>query len=200
MVSAIWGVFVWKEFPSAATNARKLTPLMCGFFLTGLAAVALATVDSATKGRTAFEDVPYRDLVIGLRFTAGGRCGAAIRRSGGPRAGCPSPSRTSGNTSGIDRSATAFRSPSKACSFSPRPTFDERVKVSGRQPQRLYNLVQSRWGILPYSVPLFSWSATMSSRGADRQISTSVGCLSKEPGKEFRYTSAEISGARFERF
>jgi glucose uptake protein len=46
MVSAIWGVFVWKEFASAPANARKLIPLMFGFFLVGLAAVALAPVIS----------------------------------------------------------------------------------------------------------------------------------------------------------
>ena len=46
MVSAIWGVFIWKEFASAPANARKLIPLMFGFFLVGLAAVALAPVIS----------------------------------------------------------------------------------------------------------------------------------------------------------
>jgi len=46
MVSAIWGVFVWKEFATAPANARKLIPLMFGFFLVGLAAVALAPVIS----------------------------------------------------------------------------------------------------------------------------------------------------------
>jgi len=46
MVSAIWGVFVWKEFANAPANARKLIPLMFFFFLIGLAAVALAPVIS----------------------------------------------------------------------------------------------------------------------------------------------------------
>jgi glucose uptake protein len=46
MVSAIWGVFVWKEFANAPPNARKLIPLMFFFFLIGLAAVALAPVIS----------------------------------------------------------------------------------------------------------------------------------------------------------
>ena len=46
MVSAIWGVFVWKEFAGAPANARKLIPLMFFFFLVGLAAVALAPVIS----------------------------------------------------------------------------------------------------------------------------------------------------------
>ncbi len=44
MVSAIWGVFIWKEFASAPPNARKLIPLMFGFFLVGLGAVAIAPV------------------------------------------------------------------------------------------------------------------------------------------------------------
>jgi glucose uptake protein len=46
MVSAIWGVFVWKEFANAPANARKLIPLMFLFFVVGLAAVALAPVIS----------------------------------------------------------------------------------------------------------------------------------------------------------
>ena len=44
MVSAIWGVFVWKEFAQAPVESRKLIPLMFIFFLTGLASVALAPV------------------------------------------------------------------------------------------------------------------------------------------------------------
>ncbi len=46
MVSAIWGVFVWKEFANAPPSAKKLIPLMFAFFLVGLAAVALAPVIS----------------------------------------------------------------------------------------------------------------------------------------------------------
>ncbi len=44
MISAIWGVFVWKEFATAPASARKLIPLMFAFFLVGLAAVAVAPV------------------------------------------------------------------------------------------------------------------------------------------------------------
>jgi glucose uptake protein len=44
MVSAVWGVFVWKEFAGAPHDARKLIPLMFAFFLVGLGAVALAPV------------------------------------------------------------------------------------------------------------------------------------------------------------
>jgi len=44
MVSAVWGVFVWREFAGAPAGARKLIPLMFVFFLAGLGAVALAPV------------------------------------------------------------------------------------------------------------------------------------------------------------
>lgn len=44
MISAIWGVFVWKEFANAPPSARKLIPLMFVFFLIGLGAVAIAPV------------------------------------------------------------------------------------------------------------------------------------------------------------
>jgi glucose uptake protein len=46
MVSAIWGVFIWKEFASAPPAARRLIPLMFIFFLVGLGAVAVAPVFS----------------------------------------------------------------------------------------------------------------------------------------------------------
>ncbi len=44
MVSALWGVFIWREFATAPSNARKLIPLMFIFFLVGLGAVAIAPV------------------------------------------------------------------------------------------------------------------------------------------------------------
>lgn len=44
MISAIWGVFVWKEFRGADSAARKLLALMFAFFIVGLACVALAPV------------------------------------------------------------------------------------------------------------------------------------------------------------
>jgi len=44
MVSAIWGVFIWKEFAAAPPGARRLIPLMFAFFLVGLGAVAVAPV------------------------------------------------------------------------------------------------------------------------------------------------------------
>ena len=46
MISAIWGVFVWREFSNAPPNARKLIPLMFVFFIVGLSAVAIAPVFS----------------------------------------------------------------------------------------------------------------------------------------------------------
>jgi glucose uptake protein len=42
MVSAIWGVFVWKEFAHAPASARKLIPAMFLFFLLGLGSIAIA--------------------------------------------------------------------------------------------------------------------------------------------------------------
>ena len=44
MVSAIWGVFVWKEFAGAGASAKRLLALMFAFFVAGLACVALAPV------------------------------------------------------------------------------------------------------------------------------------------------------------
>jgi glucose uptake protein len=46
MVSAIWGVFVWREFAHAPVQSRRLIPLMFTFFIAGLAAVAAAPVFS----------------------------------------------------------------------------------------------------------------------------------------------------------
>jgi glucose uptake protein len=42
MVSACWGVFVWKEFAGAPPVAKRLLALMFLFFVLGLTAVALA--------------------------------------------------------------------------------------------------------------------------------------------------------------
>jgi glucose uptake protein len=44
MVSAVWGVFVWKEFAGADASAKRLLVLMFTFFVLGLAGVALAPV------------------------------------------------------------------------------------------------------------------------------------------------------------
>lgn len=42
MVSAIWGVFIWREFAAAPRASRKLIPWMFLFFLAGLGAIAMA--------------------------------------------------------------------------------------------------------------------------------------------------------------
>jgi glucose uptake protein len=44
MVSAIWGVFVWKEFKGAGRDVNLLLALMFLFFVMGLVCVALAPV------------------------------------------------------------------------------------------------------------------------------------------------------------
>jgi glucose uptake protein len=44
MISAIWGVFVWKEFRGAERGVKLLLALMFAFFVAGLAGVALAPV------------------------------------------------------------------------------------------------------------------------------------------------------------
>jgi glucose uptake protein len=42
MVSALWGVFIWREFAGAPREARMLLVLMFVFFILGLGAIALA--------------------------------------------------------------------------------------------------------------------------------------------------------------
>ena len=42
MVSALWGVFIWKEFANAPTASRRLIPAMFIFFLLGLGSIAIA--------------------------------------------------------------------------------------------------------------------------------------------------------------
>jgi glucose uptake protein len=42
MVSAIWGVFIWKEFAHAPASSRKLIPSMFLCFLLGLGSIAIA--------------------------------------------------------------------------------------------------------------------------------------------------------------
>ncbi len=44
MVSAVWGVFVWKEFAGAGRDARRLLALMFACFIIGLGCIALAPV------------------------------------------------------------------------------------------------------------------------------------------------------------
>ena len=42
MVSALWGVFIWKEFSHAPEASRKLIPAMFVLFLIGLGSIAVA--------------------------------------------------------------------------------------------------------------------------------------------------------------
>ena len=42
MISALWGVFIWREFAGAPRSAKILLAFMFVFFLLGLFAVALA--------------------------------------------------------------------------------------------------------------------------------------------------------------
>jgi glucose uptake protein len=44
MISALWGVFVWKEFRGATDRVKLLLALMFLFFLLGLTAIALAPI------------------------------------------------------------------------------------------------------------------------------------------------------------
>jgi glucose uptake protein len=44
MISALWGVFVWKEFKGATTRVKLLLALMFLFFLLGLTSIALAPI------------------------------------------------------------------------------------------------------------------------------------------------------------
>ncbi|MHB8655896.1 MAG: GRP family sugar transporter [Terriglobia bacterium] len=44
MVSAVWGVFVWKEFAGAPPTVRRLLALMFAFFIIGLTCVALGPI------------------------------------------------------------------------------------------------------------------------------------------------------------
>jgi glucose uptake protein len=44
MISALWGVFVWKEFKGASSRVKLLLGLMFLFFVLGLTAIALAPI------------------------------------------------------------------------------------------------------------------------------------------------------------
>jgi glucose uptake protein len=44
MISALWGVFVWKEFRGASKRVRLYLALMFLFFLLGLTSIALSPV------------------------------------------------------------------------------------------------------------------------------------------------------------
>jgi len=42
MISAIWGVFVWREFASSPASAKRLLPYSSLVFVVGLAMIAFA--------------------------------------------------------------------------------------------------------------------------------------------------------------
>ena len=44
MVSAIWGVFIWKEFSNVPNASRRLLPAMFVFFLLGLGSIAISPI------------------------------------------------------------------------------------------------------------------------------------------------------------
>jgi glucose uptake protein len=44
MISAVWGVFAWKEFHGATSELKHLLAVMFALFLLGLASVSLAPV------------------------------------------------------------------------------------------------------------------------------------------------------------
>ena len=44
MISAIWGIFVWKEFHGAGKRVKGLLAIMFVFFILGLSCIALAPV------------------------------------------------------------------------------------------------------------------------------------------------------------
>ncbi len=45
MISAAWGVFVWKEFASAPKSTNKLLTAMFALFIVGLALLVMARLD-----------------------------------------------------------------------------------------------------------------------------------------------------------
>jgi glucose uptake protein len=55
MVSAVWGVFVWKEFASAPQAARRLIPAMFLFFLVGLGSIAIAPLVPSGQNRSSMK-------------------------------------------------------------------------------------------------------------------------------------------------
>jgi glucose uptake protein len=44
MISALWGVFVWKEFRGADSGVTRLLALMFALFVLGLVSISLAPV------------------------------------------------------------------------------------------------------------------------------------------------------------
>jgi glucose uptake protein len=49
MVSALWGLIVWKEFAGARQNVRILLALMLILFVAGLALISIAPLYSSSQ-------------------------------------------------------------------------------------------------------------------------------------------------------
>ena len=52
MISAIWGVFIWREFKGASLQTQRLLALMFLLFAIGLGSIALSPVWSVTQQKT----------------------------------------------------------------------------------------------------------------------------------------------------
>ncbi|MGD0297770.1 MAG: hypothetical protein ABSE86_11695 [Bryobacteraceae bacterium] len=66
MVSALWGVLVWKEFSGARPNVRVLLTLMFVLFLAGLMLVAIAPLYVASSSVLQFFGSPDGEILQGL--------------------------------------------------------------------------------------------------------------------------------------
>ena len=66
MVSALWGVLVWKEFSGARTNVRVLLTLMFVLFLAGLMLVAIAPLYVASSSVLRFFGSLHGEILRGL--------------------------------------------------------------------------------------------------------------------------------------
>ena len=66
MVSALWGVLVWKEFSGARTNVRVLLTLMFVLFLAGLMLVAIAPLYVASSSVLQFFGSLHGEILGGL--------------------------------------------------------------------------------------------------------------------------------------
>ena len=66
MVSALWGVLVWKEFAGARTNVRVLLTLMFILFLAGLMLVAIAPLYVARSSVLWFFGSLHGEILEGL--------------------------------------------------------------------------------------------------------------------------------------
>jgi hypothetical protein len=63
MISAVWEVFVWREFAKAPAGSRRLNPLVFHLFVAWLAVVAIAlpaqTVDATPSNQLIRQYFPW---------------------------------------------------------------------------------------------------------------------------------------------